>query len=42
MVGAHRSIEDKKRLFEEMERRNQSLEAIVEERTRELSRVNQQ
>ncbi|MHC8409705.1 sensor domain-containing diguanylate cyclase [Pseudomonas sp. Hz4] len=42
MVGAHRSIEDKKRLFEALERRNQSLEAIVEERTRELSRVNLQ
>jgi diguanylate cyclase (GGDEF)-like protein/PAS domain S-box-containing protein len=42
MVGAHRSIEDKKRLLEQLERRNQSLEAIVEERTRELSRVNQQ
>ncbi|MBV6822264.1 sensor domain-containing diguanylate cyclase [Pseudomonas sp. PD9R] len=42
MVGAHRSIEDKKRLLEELERRNHSLEAIVEERTRELSRVNQQ
>jgi diguanylate cyclase (GGDEF)-like protein/PAS domain S-box-containing protein len=42
MVGAHRSIEDKKRLFEALERRNHSLEAIVEERTRELSRVNQQ
>ena len=37
MVGAHRSIEDKKRLYEALERRNQSLEAIVEERTRELS-----
>jgi len=42
MVGAHRSIEDKKRLLEALERRNQSLEAIVEERTRELSKVNQQ
>jgi diguanylate cyclase (GGDEF)-like protein/PAS domain S-box-containing protein len=42
MVGAHRCIEDKKRLLEALERRNQSLEAIVEERTRELSRVNQQ
>lgn len=42
MVGAHRSIEDKRRLFEALERRNQSLEAVVEERTRELSRVNQQ
>ncbi|PAU56244.1 sensor domain-containing diguanylate cyclase [Pseudomonas sp. PICF141] len=42
MVGAHRSIEAKKRLFEAMERRNQSLEAIIEERTRELSRVNKE
>jgi diguanylate cyclase (GGDEF)-like protein/PAS domain S-box-containing protein len=42
MVGAHRSIEDKKRLLEALERRNHSLEAMVEERTRELSRVNQQ
>jgi diguanylate cyclase (GGDEF)-like protein/PAS domain S-box-containing protein len=42
MVGAHRSIEDKKRLLEQLERRNHSLEALVEERTRELSRVNQQ
>ena len=42
MVGAHRSIDDKRRLLEELERRAHSLEAIVEERTRELSRVNQQ
>jgi diguanylate cyclase (GGDEF)-like protein/PAS domain S-box-containing protein len=42
MIGAHRSIDDKKRLLEALERRNHSLEAIVEERTRELSRVNQQ
>ncbi|HEF4758644.1 TPA: diguanylate cyclase [Pseudomonas putida] len=42
MVGAHRSIEDKRRLVEELERRNQSLEALIDERTRELSRVNQQ
>ncbi|MBT2337832.1 MULTISPECIES: sensor domain-containing diguanylate cyclase [Pseudomonas] len=42
MVGAHRSIDDRKRLFEQLERRNQSLEAVIEERTRELSRVNQQ
>ncbi|WP_149087713.1 sensor domain-containing diguanylate cyclase [Pseudomonas prosekii] len=42
MIGAHRSIEDKKRLLEELERRNHSLEALVEERTWELSRVNQQ
>ncbi|MGY2339259.1 sensor domain-containing diguanylate cyclase [Pseudomonas sp. SDO5532_S415] len=42
MVGAHRSIEDKRRLVEELQRRNHSLEAMIEERTRELSRVNQQ
>jgi len=42
MVGAHRSIDDKKRLLETLERRNDSLEALIEERTRELSRVNQQ
>jgi diguanylate cyclase (GGDEF)-like protein/PAS domain S-box-containing protein len=42
MVGAHRSIDDKKRLLEALEQRNHSLEALVEERTRELSRVNQQ
>ncbi|BCX66274.1 sensor domain-containing diguanylate cyclase [Pseudomonas izuensis] len=42
MVGVHRSIEDKRRLVEELERRNHSLEAMIEERTRELSRVNQQ
>lgn len=42
MVGAHRSIEDKRRLVEALERRNHSLEAMIEERTEELSRVNQQ
>lgn len=42
MVGAHRSIEDKKRLVEALERRNESLEAIVEARTQELSLVNRQ
>lgn len=42
MVGAHRSLQDKKRLLEQLELRNQTLEAIVAERTRELSRVNQQ
>ncbi|MFY0732028.1 sensor domain-containing diguanylate cyclase [Pseudomonas sp. NFX15] len=42
MIGAHRSIEDKRRLVEELERRNHSLETIIEDRTRELSRVNQQ
>ncbi|VVN71307.1 sensor domain-containing diguanylate cyclase [Pseudomonas fluorescens] len=42
MVGAHRSIQDKKSLFEQLELKNQSLEAVVAERTRELSLVNQQ
>ncbi len=42
MVGAHRSIDDRKRLVEALERRNESLEAMVEARTQELSRVNQQ
>ncbi|MGE8152810.1 sensor domain-containing diguanylate cyclase [Pseudomonas vancouverensis] len=42
MIGAHRSIEDSRRLFETLERRNHSLETLIEERTRELSRVNRQ
>ncbi|MBK5409848.1 diguanylate cyclase [Pseudomonas sp. TH34] len=42
MVGAHRSIQARKQSIEQLERRNQSLEALVAERTRELSRVNQQ
>lgn len=42
MVGAHRNIQERKRSREQLERRNQSLEALVAERTRELSRVNQQ
>lgn len=42
MVGAHRSIHERKRSLEQLERRNQSLEALVAERTRELSRANQQ
>ncbi|MGY2261740.1 sensor domain-containing diguanylate cyclase [Pseudomonas sp. SDO55104_S430] len=42
MVGAHRSIEDRRRLLEELQRRNQSLETMIEERTRELSQVNEQ
>lgn len=42
MIGAHRSIDDKKRLFEQLERRNKSLEAVIQERTLELSRVNHQ
>ena len=42
MVGAHRDIHARKSSIEQLERRNQSLEALVAERTRELSRVNQQ
>lgn len=42
MVGAHRDIHSRKSSIEQLERRNQSLEALVAERTRELSRVNQQ
>lgn len=42
MVGAHRDIHRHKCSVEQLERRNQSLEALVAERTRELSRVNQQ
>ncbi|HEC55500.1 MAG TPA: diguanylate cyclase [Gammaproteobacteria bacterium] len=42
MVGAHRDIDLRKNSIEQLERRNQSLEALVTERTRELSRVNQQ
>ncbi|QXH58106.1 sensor domain-containing diguanylate cyclase [Pseudomonas maumuensis] len=42
MLGAHRNIDAGKRLVEELEQRNQSLESQVAERTRELSWVNQQ
>lgn len=42
MVGAHRDIHARKYSIEQLEQRNQSLEALVAERTRELSRVNQQ
>jgi diguanylate cyclase (GGDEF)-like protein/PAS domain S-box-containing protein len=42
MIGAHRNIQARKNSIEQLERRNQSLEALVVERTRELSRVNQQ
>lgn len=42
MVGAHRDIHFRKCSVEQLERRNLSLEALVAERTRELSRVNQQ
>ncbi|WP_339435961.1 MULTISPECIES: diguanylate cyclase domain-containing protein [unclassified Pseudomonas] len=42
MVGAHRDIHLRKCSVEQLEKRNQSLEALVAERTCELSRVNQQ
>jgi len=42
MIGAHRSLEDQRRLLEQLEVRTQSFEAIVAERTAELSRVNRQ
>lgn len=42
MVGALRDIQLRKYSIEQLERRNQSLEALVAERTLELSRVNQQ
>ena len=42
MVGAHRDIHTRKISIEQLQQRNQSLEALVAERTLELSRVNQQ
>ncbi|WP_300630496.1 sensor domain-containing diguanylate cyclase [Pseudomonas sp.] len=42
MVGAHRDIHTRKSSIERLQKRNQSLEALVVERTLELSRVNQQ
>ncbi|QLG91448.1 diguanylate cyclase [Pseudomonas yamanorum] len=42
MIGAHRNIQARKHSIEQLERRNKSLEALVAERTLELSRVNQQ
>ncbi len=42
MVGAHRDIHTRKCSIERLQKRNQSLEALVAERTLELSRVNQQ
>ena len=42
MIGAHRSLEDQRRLLEQLAVRTQSFEAIVAERTAELSRVNRQ
>ncbi|PSS56322.1 diguanylate cyclase [Pseudomonas sp. BBP2017] len=42
MLGAHRNIDASKRLLAHLEQQNLSLEALVAERTRELSWVNQQ
>ncbi|MFJ4068906.1 diguanylate cyclase [Pseudomonas sp. NPDC089996] len=42
MLGAHRNIDAGKRLVAQLEQKNHSLEALVAERTRELSWVNQQ
>ncbi|WP_433886493.1 sensor domain-containing diguanylate cyclase [Pseudomonas vranovensis] len=42
MLGAHRNIDDGKRLVEQLQLENLSLEAQIAERTRELSWVNQQ
>jgi diguanylate cyclase (GGDEF)-like protein/PAS domain S-box-containing protein len=42
MLGAHRNIDASKRLLQQLEQQNHSLEALVAERTRELSWVNQQ
>lgn len=42
MLGAHRNIDASKRLLEQLKQQNVSLEALVAERTRELSWVNQQ
>ncbi|MGH8485789.1 MAG: sensor domain-containing diguanylate cyclase, partial [Pseudomonas sp.] len=42
MLGAHRNIDASKRLLEQLKQQNLSLEALVAERTRELSWVNEQ
>lgn len=42
MFGAHRNIDDRRRLMEHLQQRNCSLESLVVERTRELSWVNEQ
>ncbi|EKP0307086.1 sensor domain-containing diguanylate cyclase [Aeromonas veronii] len=41
MIGAHRNIHANKLLLEQLERRNQSLEQLVAERTAELVRLNE-
>lgn len=42
MIGAHRNIDDRKRLVAHLEQRNHSLEALIADRTRELAWVNEQ
>lgn len=42
MMGAHRNIHDRKLRLQELELKNRSLEAVVAERTRELSWTNEQ
>lgn len=42
ILGAHRNIDDSKRLLAELQQKNLSLETLVAEHTRELSWVNQQ
>src|SRR3546814_15162190 len=40
MIGAHRSIDDKKRLIEQLERGNKRLEPVIQQGTPELYRGN--
>ncbi|WAG06225.1 diguanylate cyclase [Aeromonas jandaei] len=42
MIGAHRNIHASKLLQEQLERRNQSLEQLIAERTVELARLNEE
>lgn len=42
IIGAHRNINDRRLLLEKLSQQNKSLEALVEERTRELIKVNAQ
>jgi diguanylate cyclase (GGDEF)-like protein/PAS domain S-box-containing protein len=42
MMGAHRNIHDRKLRLQDLESKNQSLEVMVAERTRELSWTNEQ
>lgn len=40
MIGAHRNIHNRKQRLEKLERKNKSLEALIEERTAELRETN--